>query len=237
MTAPVAHGYPDYGRYSARADLLLINQQNVAVNVDTVYNIGFVGGIEALGVVANSNGTGALWHFDYYSDAAGTLLLSRTSVETGSNRPFEKSLPTYGPFLRITLSPNAAGSTYTLVVWSTTRSAISNNGQPQRSILIAQTTVNIGAGATSTFTASRVWPGSATWSVTGQTTGFRATISHLSRAAVATVMGSMQTGALGTIQHQLFLPARVIEVAITNTAAGAANFDTYVTARNIEPGL
>jgi hypothetical protein len=237
MTQPVPHGYPDFGRYSARADLLLTNQQNVAVNVDTNYVIGFVGGIEALGVSANSNGTGALWHFDYFSDDTYTLLLSRTSVETGSNRPFEKSLPTYGPFLRITLSPNAAGSTYTLVVWSTTQFAISNNGQPQRSVLIGQTTVNIAAGATSTFTAARVWPGGATWTVTGQTTGFRATLSHLSRAAVATVMDSIQRATLGTEHHQLFLPARVIEVAITNTSAGAANFDTYVTARNIITGL
>lgn len=236
MTQPVGHGYPDFGRFVAQADKLLLDTGTVASNVVVTYNLGFVGDVDALGYFIRATTQGQSFEFAFYEDAAGVNKFTGHTIAVVAPLTSDRFIPVLGPFCRLIVTPAAAGGSHAAKVWTGPRGGIASDTLSGTNILITATAVNVAAAGNSTQDAVRVWPGEAHWTVSSLAATWRAELRMLLASGAFTVVDSMQGTAAGTQHHRVFLPNRAARVFYTNTSAAAANFDTYLVGQTFEIG-
>jgi hypothetical protein len=236
MTMPSPHGYPDWGRYVAQADKQLLDTGVVADSGTTTYNLGFVGDVGAIGFWFRANTQGHGFFLDFYTDATYTVRLNGYIYSLATGIRAWRTLATLGPYLQLRVVANAAGGSHEAAVWTSSRPAISTLNSSVDNLLIQSTAVNVAGAGNHTLNSTLAWPGEAYWTVTSSATTWRCLLQHVDLAGAANTFDSMEGVAGQTLHHKVFLPPRSIRTVYTNTGAGAANYDTYVGGRPLEPG-
>lgn len=235
MTQPTPHGYPDFGRYIARADKRYLSTGIVVTDNDIDYSLGFVGDVESLATSIFANVVGCSFTYTFYLNSDLTGRLTSYELTVAPAESLRTSLPVLGPYCVVTASPQGLGGSNQCNVWSGVRGAINTDTLAVSATIIRQNQVNIGAGITNTFAASRGWPGSAIWTVSSAAASARATLNSIS-AGVTQPFDSMLFTAPGTQSHRVFLPGTSIRATVQNTGAAAALFDCFLHCRSYEVG-
>src|SRR5688572_17716819 len=98
MTTPVQVGYPDWGRYSARATKVYVNAAATA-SVGLLDNYGpfYVGDVPYLGIAIQSDQP-LQTIITTYSDESATVQLGFHSIDVRANGQADIILPVFGAF-------------------------------------------------------------------------------------------------------------------------------------------
>src|SRR5258706_7317529 len=137
MTAPLAHGYPDFGRFTAGADKLLADLSVAGLNVLTSYGPYFVGDVQfaRLQFVAQVN------HFacelQFYSDSTLSTFTAREAFSLRQGDTYNHAFPALGPYLMLNVDPSAVGAAFNAKVTTATTLCRANNCDPLRQLLIS----------------------------------------------------------------------------------------------------
>lgn len=236
MTAPVEHGYPDYGRYSARADVVLVKETGTVSNVITTRGPFFVGGNTHLAFEMFVSSGSVDVTFVYYQDQARTIELSQTNMSIQSANYCSMTVPVRGPWLYLILAPSITPFLFNLALWTAAGPSIGHPNVAGASILLSLDGVNIAAAATRTDDLEYVWPGEASWSADMPTaTTFDIRLQAISASGAVTLLDHInQTTPQG--RHTVFLPPMSLRVASHNADAGPRPIYATLLARPFDPG-
>ncbi len=152
MTTPVAHGYPDWGRQSAKSDIEVLIMSGVSISGVTLSAVKFVGNMSYLYVrcsSASSMNVGISW----FADEAATLSLFGDVVTTASGGDAVQCVPIRGPWVRFTFERGAYPGTINFQAYMTDVPFNVYAGTDGENNLIDVNATVVGAGATSTFNA------------------------------------------------------------------------------------
>jgi hypothetical protein len=235
VTAPITQGYTDYGRYSARASKLYVNDDNVALNFTVIRGPFFVADIPYLAFLFDSFGTTVNFTMEYYLDSSLNIALGSQDVECAVDGGFDYSLPVQGPWVRFLIDPVSATGTYSLKVYEVAGPLANLRGSASNNILVA-TNSSVGAGATQTFASTRTVPGEAHWFTESAVATWTSRVESVDALGVTTIIDEIRQVAAGDKGRQIFLPSTPCQIVITNSSAGAGTFRAALVARPIEAG-
>jgi hypothetical protein len=234
MTAPASHGYPDFGRYQAQADIKLLDQNAIVISADTNVNVGFVGNVPYLGVTFIATVQSIRAIFAFYADSTFTTATQNVAVDIQQGATFTDSIPVLGPFLQVQLQAGAYNATYSLKLYQTATGVKAQSGFYGRPILVNEAQASHAAGTTF------ITPGPCIvgehhfrWRCAAAADVIQVeTIDH-----GGTVKPLVRVTGADPIQSVLFFaPACSLRVRVTNSGAGAANYDVMLAARPWGPG-
>lgn len=236
MTAPVGHGYPDFGRYQARADKRLLSEVGTVISVDTQYPLGFVGDVEYLAIYF----TAATNHFsifvDFYEDAAYTSRFDGYAADIRQDTVLPTSFPVMGPFARLSVNPSAASSEFTCSMWTMSRAAVFADLSAVSTILLSIDNDTVLAGATDVFGTTTVLPGEASFVLNLEAAvSWRARLFSVDRNGTLRIISYVNAENRG-IPHNLFLPPTPLRLEVFNNDASNRALYASLSARPIESG-
>lgn len=228
MTAPIASGFPDFGRYQAQATKIYSLSSNGAMVAPQVVPLGYVGDVANLGVrILNLAGT-VLVDLSFHSDAAYTSEIGDHSISFRAGDLFARTLPVLGPFCRVTFTPV---TTPVNVEWKFYQASAgwSSFDNDSTANVLAFDNLSLYAPGLTNVECAVVWPGAATlfaalppvaaWvAVYGVSTGG-------ARTFLTRVFGNGIEG-----ERRFFLPAQHIQVEVNNTSGVNQNFIYSLTA-------
>lgn len=231
----VSHGYPDFGRYEAQADVVFLNLSGQTINGDTFYPLGFVGAYRFIGMRFNSLNNGFQVTAQFYAESTYTTYLGTFTLEVWQNSAFGGAIPISGPFCRIEVSPQAPASSFDLQAWSSTNEFTTYTRDGADNILITEKARSVAAGANFTWDAARTWPGAAHLNI------------HTTAAVwTAELYGVGSTGLLAFLafldspgknyNEDFILPARTARLIVHNGDAASKFFDVSLSGRPWTPG-
>lgn len=235
MTAPLPHGYPDFGRYAARSDKLIHSQSNVVISAETEYGPYFVGDVPHIGLrfFAQTN------HFQlqatFFDTVGASFFLGNRSFSLRQNSTLDITIPVMGAFVVFTVSPSGANSQFTLRSWNAYASMWSDLSL-YNSPVLASMDQSIGAGAAVEVDATRIWPGSAHWFVAGDATTWITELRTIDYLGTVQNIALIRRFAADSDGFIVFLPAINARIRTTNLSGSAATFRAYLVGRPIEPG-
>lgn len=228
MTAPIVHGYPDWGRFAARADVIYISDTSVVIGAgDKVYDPIFVGNVRHLGFIFNMVTNNAAVRLDYYNDENLSTILGTQTIKTRVGGGFDFSLPVQGPWVQVFINFNATPAEYDLYMFSVSGNIASIQNGPAPIRIIGVGAFAIGAGATVTLTSSRSYPGEAMWSVSSALATWTALLDTIDDLGVTNVLDA-GNNTLNPLNRRVWLPAEQCRLRVTNTTAGAGTFTAAV---------
>jgi len=236
MTTPVAHGYPDFGRFVAQSDSILLRHDNQGISASTDIDLGFVGNYAGLGFAFLSNANGFWIEFRFYQDEALTNFITSYVFDVFPGKSAERVLLPLGPYLMVRIIPSAALGDYDLTIWSAPNLAIPMNGNPARNVIISQTNAAIAATSNTLIVAARVWPGDANWTCRSTSSNWTAELHGVDYLGVQTDIDIMAGNASTVLNHRVFLPSETVRVKFTNNEAAARNFWLFVNGRPLNAG-
>lgn len=220
---------------ASESQVILINETFPDIDVLTTLGPFFTGSRPFVGVSITSIGQSATYTLRFWADEALTELLEQRafSIRVATSGTF--TIPALGPWMSFDISPNAANLSANVGLWSTNSEFRDMSTTVTSNLLIAQLNVNIGAGATTVFSGSRVLPGEAVWAVDTAAATWTAVLRSISASGANATINAMRNGANPT-SRTVFLPYCNVEAAVTNTTAAAANFTVTLNARPLTPG-
>lgn len=148
MTAPVAHGYPDWARYSARADKVLADFSDPDIDALEVLGPFFVGDSPCLAVFFTAVTNGFRLAFNFYSDEAGTSYVTSHIFSIAALGRIEQTIPVLGPWMTVTVDPSAVNSSYMTVIATAFTPALQDAGSGSDNILYSVFATNFAVGTT-----------------------------------------------------------------------------------------
>lgn len=184
MTQSLEHGYPDWGRYTAKQTQVLLDETpSIGTGGQNLFLArAFVGAIPYVGVifrtVQNDNISVTI---GYHSALTGGVLLGRHSFVVLQGDVFAHALPVRGPFLQIIASSNAVTATSHVSIYEASSGGpVDFAGVTMGEILTTTGTFGVGAGGSVTRVPDVTWPGKAVWSINADQEGFpwRATLNR-----------------------------------------------------------
>lgn len=236
MTMPIGHGYPDYGRYQARTDIILDTETDTVIDVPDTRGRYFVGHVETYGL----RFTPTVNHFAvaprFFDSQAGGNEFSSHNYSIRANGGIDIMAPTLGPWMQIDLTPSAAGATFSMRTWTGHSLGRSFRGQATDSILLSQVDPAVGAGATVNFDSGRVWPGMVHWHVSTALAGWVAQLGVFDWAGVFTVIDQFDQAGGAKQSNLVFLPPVNARIAFQNTTGAAGAARVILAARPMGPG-
>lgn len=228
MTQPTPHGYPDYDRVAARANVQYISESIVNVAVEQIRGPFFVGHQPAIGLLISGNVNGWVIELEFYNDAGLTQFLEQHTFHvTTAGAILRQSISVLGPWLLLRLTPSAAASDLSVKMWAT--AAPSTIAGSQLSNLLIGTTGNaIAIGATETIDAGSVWPGTAFLNFQ-QTAGTAVlTLASLSLGGGTTNFWRRALTAAQPVGEMIALPVTQVRASIQNTSGAATDYSLYL---------
>jgi hypothetical protein len=231
----VQHGYPDYGRFQARADVILLNE-NPVINADAVRGPFFVGGFTHLGISAVVFAGTCELQFDYTGDEAGGILLASQFVSLRTDDSCAIAIPILGPWLELHINVGTVPLDFIIEMWTTAGPGFGNPLGLSTSVLLSVDGVNVNAAATRTDDLGAVWPGEASF-FADFPAGANFTIKLLSvdKGGVTKLLAYVdQNTPQGN--HSVFLPATHLRVTSLNSDAAAHPVFLSLAARPFDPG-
>lgn len=224
MTAPTPHGYPDFGRFIAGADKLLTVLNDNAMNAPQNYGPFFIGDLPYVrfrfrAFVNNFDVT-----VNFYEDEAFTTLLGTEAWSANTLDVFDQALPALGPFMQITVSPTAAGSSFNLRVAAAHSLWRPNNAGYRSALPFDGVAVNHPVGITN-LEAPYVVPGPGVFH--GECTVANCRMDLQAIDSLGVVHRLLRIRDLeGLVTRQFFAPAMHLRLSIDNASGGVAPF-TY----------
>lgn len=106
MTTPITHGFRDFGRQTARADVQVFNSLGLNLVALTQTAVVFVGDIPYMYVRMSSTSSTNLG-ISWFADAAGTVSLFGDVMTTATGGEAIQCIPVRGPYVRFTLERGA----------------------------------------------------------------------------------------------------------------------------------
>jgi hypothetical protein len=159
VTAPVPHGYPDWGRQTPGSDVLL--DQMIAVDIGTGVVRGpfFVGANQYVGIFVQGTVAGTQVFFNFFNDQAQNIALGRYSLDIANGGSASLTVPVRGPWLYVSYISAGAHSTIDSVLWTAAIDAKDLQNGSQSVCLYSLDAVSIGASTTRTDDLLDCWPG------------------------------------------------------------------------------
>jgi len=227
MTAPVSHGFPDWGRYQARAgklfDLQLIFGQ-VGARTFGPY---FVGDVRHLGLSLVVGTSGASIDLEYYADATLTFLMGQDHVTLLAGGVFERTVPALGPYFIIRFTPNASPFDIAMRIWQADDPSTPFALTAIDNILVSQVAVPHAPGVTS-LDIVNARAGPANMYVRLPAVQSEVRLSSCSPAGVLTFLTSVVTPDVSG-DRRIYLPNTGLRVEWINTTAVNQDFSVVVT--------
>jgi hypothetical protein len=236
MTQPAPHGYPDWGRFVASSDKLLLNDTQAAHNNTYTSATIFVGDIPYIGVRLFIGTNSAHAEVRYYLESSLTTLLATDSFDYRGGSDLHIGLLVKGPFVSVVVTPTVNPIDITLSITSRHGPGSSLTENPLRYVLISQLAVAIGAGATVQAFSTEITPGPAMWSIQTNVATWTASIGAIDAAGVNTRL-DLASNVFPAMPRLVFLPPTTVRIGITNTSGAAGTVDFFCTAQHIHsPG-
>lgn len=235
MTAPVSHGYPDFGRFAATADIEICRQSNVGINADTNVNLGFVGSLPYLGHTTVAVLSNLKVNYAFYSDASYTNQVGNMSAQLQQGGRFEEPIPVLGPFLQVQIFANAYPATYSLIMWMQPEPGYNNAGDAFRTLLFNQIAVSYAVGTTVTTT-SNCFYGALFVQVRIPDAGSQVRFQTIDRNGAVHELCRF-FGSDPLLQANLWLPPATLQARVTNAGGVAQAFDVFANCRPWHAGV
>lgn len=231
----VSHGYPDFNRVISQADVTLLHEVNVLINASTDKPLGFVGQLPYIGISFQSLGGAFRVWAAFYAEATYSTLLGVFAFDVSASGVFGGSVPIEGPFCKLTLFPAAAGQHYSIDVWSSPAEFCSFVAQPDDNVLLSASGQSIGAGANTTFAATRTFPAESVLCVSTTAVSW---VGHIFGTDYQGNLKHIQFFTPGVTQYNqlVYLPAMPVSLNLKNNDTGVKLFDFSLIARPWSPG-
>lgn len=229
MTQPVSHGYPDYGRTSARADVLWHDIIDPDIDAQETLPKKFIGdrGYVQFFFSADTN------HFDltfnYYMDAGLTQLSTATAWSCRSGNHIEASDPVKAPWVVVVVTPSAVNSAYTFRMWGTDVPANTLSINDTGTQLYDLDGVSIGAGVTRTDVLIPTYSGPATWRMATNSTNWSSYLEAITPTGAIVHIDRISQDQVSE-RILVYLPRATCRVRTTNNEAAAKTFFGFVSA-------
>lgn len=234
MTTPVVHGYPDWVRRSAQADISHLREDAVALTDPFVRGRFFVGAETALGISCEVAAVSAAVRLDYYDAQTSGNNLGSQVMELTSLVALDTCVPVLGPWVDFTAFRSAAGGTISIHLWSVPIPAHSYTSAADQSCLVRVSNVVVAGGAQRDDDAVRILPGWATWQFQGVGQAFVAELRILRPTAGLATIARYELAAGSDRSIKIALPPNPVRSRVTNSGAGNMNWSSYIIAY---PGL
>lgn len=235
MTMPVVHGYPDFARQVAEADVLLKHETNTATAGEVVRGPYFVGGETHLGFFFTVGLVFYRMAFEFYADKDLTLPLTNHVVEVTPFTSASFSVPVLSPWLQIRLTPGAGTDPFSFRLWTAAGQSMHMEFGGSSNVLISNAAVAVGAGAFVDVDAVRVWPGECTWMASSALATWSCEL-----LAVGSLGGLTRLDFINQTRNlerrTLFLPAMILKARLGNQTGAPGNIGIHVVARPLGPG-
>ena len=236
MTAPVGHGYPDHGRYQARADKSLLRLLNTVISVNTTYDLGFVGDVEFIGIHFTATTNHFSIFVDFYEDAAMTQRFDGYAMDVRSGCVMPTSIPVMGPFARLSVNPSAASSQFTVSLWTMSQAVTPANLSAVSTVLLSIDNDTVLAGATDVFGTTTVVPGEASYFANLEAAvSFRIKLYSVDRNGTLRLLDYANSEIRG-FPHTLYIPPTPLRLEVFNNDASNRAFYASLSVRPLSPG-
>lgn len=236
MTQPIAHGYPDWGRFVPHADSILLDLSAQTINNTTTHDLGFVGNYANLGFFFRDIAQNFSIEVQYFTDSALTNQITEFTYNARSGNTFDGVVPVLGPYARVRLLISAAGAQYDLTVFASSQPAIPGDGSATTNLMVSRNGTAIGASASDTITPTIIRPGQAYWTCHSTAANWTAVLQYIDYQGNVGNLDSMKGTSATVLNHAVFLPACTVQVVFTNGEAAARTYNLHLTARPIIPG-
>lgn len=227
MTTP--HGYPDWGRYQAVADVIHVQNENVTlVAADSTVLGGFpTFGARALYIEALSNTNRARITVNWSTDNSLGNAFVTDQMVVGPGGVARVAFPVRAAFALIQVSaPVALGTSVNITIANTSQS-----GPPQSTsganILASVTGGAVAAGGTSTTLPPQVWVGDSHWHVSSALAAWTARLMVTDTEGANTIICLWGAGQTIPLVRPL-LPAMPLRLEFTNSTGGAGTYNMYL---------
>lgn len=217
--------FPDWGRTVARATRLLSKEDNVDCGVAQTRGPFFVGDTPFTGVRFQCDTGGGNIELEYFLDEAMTVKLSDVNVNLDTGVEWDQSVPVYGPWMRFTATELVADFVIDWTLWMTDADGAPQRNSTERNRLIVTSASGaaIGAGATVTLLADRVYMGEAHWHVSVDATPWDAVL-RTQGPGIAFRLIDRTESAERVFTKRVFLTGQRSAIVVHNGSAGAATY-------------
>lgn len=224
MTAPVPHGYPDFGRFIAGADKLVTSVTDNNLAAPANYGPFFVGDIPFVRFYFRAFIRNFDVVYNFYEDEAQTILLGTESFVVRVLGFYDQATPALGPFVTITVSPSAAGGSFDMRVVAAHTQWRPGDASPLTSVPFSGSAVAYPAGITD-LDDPYVVPGPAVFFAECLTANTQIDLRAVNSAGTSTFLARIANPD-GRVAMPVFLPRMPLRLRIDNNSGGGANF-TY----------
>jgi hypothetical protein len=235
MTAPTAHGYPDWGRYAASSDKTYDTFSTINAVADVESAVYFVGDVPYISLFTFTTGNGAYCFVEWFEDEAITPPLWTDTIELSNEATCYINLPVRGPWLLIRWEPAATPFSVFGTVTSSRYPNAPVGNQGTRNVLLSRVNVAIGAGATVNSIAGTIIPGPAVWNIFATPATWTASVDALHPDLTAIRLDNIDN-TRGKDSRFLFLPLAVARISVTNTSGAAGAFFVTLMAKPLYDG-
>jgi hypothetical protein len=235
MTAPVVHGFPDWGRYAAHATKIYTQQNGTTINGSTTYGPFFVGDQTHLAVVLNSSTDNLTLSLAYYIDEGGSALLGVQILGVAVDVGYAQSVPVLGPWVQVTVNPVTTPADIVLWLYGVAGNILQLLPDETSNLLVSQDVANIGAGATINTNSARVWPGEAFWQVFCNAASWAARVQSITAAGTINLVDYQDSNYVRTAR-QIFLPSCPTRLQLVNFDGAIRQYAWSLVARPLVPG-
>lgn len=231
MTQPQSQGFPDYQRKTPATNVLY-DVQNTTYNAITQSPKFFCGYEPATRFRITSVNQNLSIVINWFDTQAGTHIAASESFVTQANDPVDISFPNKGPWFSYSVIANVFPITVSMTVWTAPHAGHSMGSSPSN-ILIGQENAVIGAGLTLSIFSTEVWPGPAMLHIRANGGPYTVSLAAIDIAGARVPFYQHVGAAAESYTDQLFLPASIIRIIVTNSTAGNITVSPYVVANPI----
>ncbi len=233
MTTPVPHGYPDWGRYAAQADIEILGTSNLNLNGSETFGRFFVGGVKHIAYIYAAGGNNSRVTLETYTAETGGTLLSEQVINCRNPGGFDFSIPVQGPWLAITVTSVGGAISYDLNAWTVAGNLASVTSNLSPRYALSQTGTAVGAAATVLTEVPYTYVGRGHWFIRCTATTFIATLQTVT--AGGTVQNVDQwTEATPLGARQIHIPSFPLRLSVNNTSGAGATYTTGIVVGGID---
>lgn len=227
MTAPVEHGYPDFGRYRASADKVYFDATVADIDGATDYGPFFVGDVDYLSLFFSPTTNHFLVTLGFYDAPSGGANTGLFAFSARNTCTVDQVVPVRGPYVIMTVQPNAVNGAFSALLASCPLHHSGGQAAGAGSLLISRTVAAIGAGATVTTLAQATRQAPAVWSVSSPAATWVARLESITFQGVVTVLDRI-TQLSNEDARPIYLPHTTVQISVDNTTGVASTFSAYL---------
>lgn len=227
MTAPVAHGYPDWGRFVARANVKWLKETGVAITAASERGSFFLGHTTHLGVKFTCTTGHASISFSWRTGAAAADEVATTGIDVRDDTIYVGAIPVVAPYVVVTVTPGSVNPTFNLALWSAA-GPLPFLDHSDTNVLLSDILTPWGLGIATTGVATYVTPGLAYLSCFASITNYTATVESIDASGVTQRL-LIYGGAHNGLSMAVYLPATPVRLQLDNNVGPGATIEYALT--------